>query len=269
MKKIKIVILLLIFILICVCAFDAMFAVERVTVTEADLSFYAQKENLTDEDYTFLLRQTGLGKPAVDALRQQHDCLPQLECFQKQMASNFGYKRSFLFFPTTTAEVLKDEHGEEYFMELPELEPGDIFITKSTKTLLYRHGHAAILLDDGRTLAEAMMLGLDSSATSAKSWASYATLMILRPKVSTEIKEKAVAFTKENLLRVPYNLFAAKNNADLVKNTHCSHLVWKAYRQTGLDLDSDGGFLVTPCDIARFDEFELVFCYGFGEDMKW
>jgi hypothetical protein len=39
-------------------------------------------------------------------------------------------------------------------------------------------------------------------------------------------------------------------------------LVWYAYQRFGYDLDSDGGFLVTPKDIS--DSEELIIIQKFG-----
>ena len=51
--------------------------------------------------------------------------------------------------------------------------------------------------------------------------------------------------------------------------THCSHLVWQAYKHFGYDIDSDGGPLVTCNDIARSDLLEVVQVYGFDPDALW
>ncbi len=267
-KKIVIIILIIIFIVSMFWLWDYLRAADYVSVKPAELFSYAQKENLSDSDYAYLLQQTGLGKPALDALRQSENCLFELYFFQEQMTKISAFQRQFMFFPTTTVEVLNNDRGGIDEVVLPELLPGDVFITRSTKTLPYRHGHAALVLDSNGTLAESMMIGYDSTLSDTESWLSYATLMILRPK-NRDAGQQAVTFAKENLLGVPYHLLAGKSGEGDTKGTQCAHLVWRAYQAAGLDIDSDGGFLVTPCDIAGSDEFELVFCYGFGEDMAW
>ena len=47
-----------------------------------------------------------------------------------------------------------------------------------------------------------------------------------------------------------------------VEGTQCAHLVWLAYRHFGYDLDSDGGYIVTPYDIYSSEFLELVQIYG-------
>ncbi len=51
--------------------------------------------------------------------------------------------------------------------------------------------------------------------------------------------------------------------APQLKGTQCAHLVWYAYKQVGIDLDSDGGILVTPYDIQNSPYLEVVQSYGY------
>lgn len=46
--------------------------------------------------------------------------------------------------------------------------------------------------------------------------------------------------------------------------------IWcgQAYRAAGIDLDSNGGWLVTPKDIAYSEELELVQAYGFDPERR-
>jgi uncharacterized protein YycO len=47
-----------------------------------------------------------------------------------------------------------------------------------------------------------------------------------------------------------------------IDTTHCSHLVWQAYKAAGMDIDGSG-WLVLPADIASDDDLDVVFAYGF------
>ena len=40
---------------------------------------------------------------------------------------------------------------------------------------------------------------------------------------------------------------------------YCSELVWQAYKALGTDLDSNGGFVVSPDDIARSPYLTVVY----------
>jgi uncharacterized protein YycO len=78
----------------------------------------------------------------------------------------------------------------------PEPHPGDIWITNSTHTLGWRHGHAALAIDS-QTLLEAAMPGVPSGYSSPESWATYPSLHILRVKeTSPELQETTVSAAK-------------------------------------------------------------------------
>ena len=52
------------------------------------------------------------------------------------------------------------------------------------------------------------------------------------------------------------------SSIDSVRGTQCAHLVWLAYAAYGYDIDSNGGLIVTPKDIAESELFEVVQIYG-------
>ena len=54
-----------------------------------------------------------------------------------------------------------------------------------------------------------------------------------------------------------------------VSGTQCAHLIWLAYAQFGYDLDSDGGWIVTPKDLANSPLLEVVQVYGMDPDRPW
>lgn len=255
--------------------FDYRLAAEAPTVDYIDLSSVLEKETLTDEDFNLIFSQTGLGKPAVSALMETEDFAEEIKAFQKQKLAPFSYKQTFIFFPTTTAEQLYDEAENPRVLRLPPLQAGDILVTRSTKTLLYRHGHAGLVLDEEGHTLESLMIGSDSMVLSTDYWHSYPTLMILHPKnLSCDEKQAIADFGRERMLGIPYNLLTGilkkdKQEMETIDGTHCSHLVWQCYKNAGIDLDSDGGFLVSPHDIANSGELELVFSFGFGETGTW
>lgn len=49
----------------------------------------------------------------------------------------------------------------------------------------------------------------------------------------------------------------------------CSHVLWYAFKQFGINLDSNGGLLVMPRDIARSPHLELVQNFGFDPEKLW
>jgi len=80
------------------------------------------------------------------------------------------------------------------------------------------------------------------------------------------------SYATENMADIDYGLIVGlipgKANADIAK-TQCAHLVWYVYNQFGMEIDSDGGWLVTPCDIANSPIFEVVQVYGVNPDEIW
>ncbi len=255
--------------------FDYRLAAEAPSTDFFDLTEVLNKETLTEEDFNLIFTQTGLGKPAVSELLKSKNFADEIKLFQKQKMAPFSYEQTFIFFPTTTAEQLCNEAGNPRTLKLPPLQTGDILITRSTKTLLYRHGHAGLVLDEEGHTLESLMIGSDSMVLSTDYWTSYPALMILRPKdLGAEEKQVITDFGRGKMRGIPYNLLTGllkkdKKDMETVDGTHCSHLVWQCYKNAGIDLDSDGGFLVSPHDIANSDALELVFSFGFGEKGTW
>ena len=61
--------------------------------------------------------------------------------------------------------------------------------------------------------------------------------------------------------RITVGLFSEKFPEEL-SFTHCSHMIWYTYMRLGLDLDASGGGIVTPGDILRSENVEIVQIYG-------
>ena len=82
-----------------------------------------------------------------------------------------------------------------------------------------------------------------------------------------------IEFAYNNLLGIPYRLatgiLSKKYNPDKLKGTQCAHLVWYAYKKFGVDLDSNGGAIVKPQDMALSDKVEVVQAFGFYLDKLW
>lgn len=54
-----------------------------------------------------------------------------------------------------------------------------------------------------------------------------------------------------------------------LRGTQCAHLIWAAFAAYGYDADSDGGWLVTPRDLALSPLFEVVQIYGVDPAAIW
>lgn len=170
-------------------------------------------------------------------------------------------EKEYIFFPTTVQESVKAS------VPLAPLCDGDILVTFNTHTLDWRHGHLALVVDSEKNIIlEHMSIGRTSVLSYAEKWGSYPAFAVLRYPDKIKAK-KAAKYAKEKLLDVPYNIFAGiiekdKSKKDEITSSHCSHIVWQAYKAAGVDLDSNGGRIVTPKDVAKSDKLKLVQIFG-------
>ena len=232
---------------------------------KADLTGVLAEETLSPAGYDLLLAQTGLGKPAVDALRETGDAETILRI-----------QEAFFSDPeiacTRNSPASWEERAAPAAVLAP-LEEGDILITPCSHTFGWRNGHAAIVVDaeNGRTL-EAVVLGRDSSIQTVEKWERYPSFLLFRLRdVPAETRAAIADFAREHLNGIPYSLTVGilSPKHPHTERTHCSHLVWEAFRQFGYDLDSDGGLIVTPKDIANSPLLELKQVYGMDPRTLW
>ncbi len=245
--------------------------------TMIDLSQLLSKRVYSDEDYRTLYFQTGLGKPAIDEILEGSSNWQQrILQFQKNFFGRINIvceKNS----PISKEESIVDENG--YYIAGTEMAPiheGYILVTKSSYTYGWRNGHCALVVDagNGKTL-ESVVLGTDSSIQDVDKWTNFPNFILLRPKgESYKVMKEITDTAQEVLLNIPYDLtvgiFSPKlTDRSKVKGTHCSHLIWQAYSLYGYDLDSDGGAIVTPNDIANSPALEVVQVYGVDPENIW
>lgn len=148
------------------------------------------------------------------------------------------------------------------------IEPGDILVTVSTHSAGWRHGHAALVVNDNLTL-ESCVLGKDSSYCRIKNWETYSTVAVLRVKDSNEdICEQVLDYSGDNLFEIPYRLLSgfigdkARDSEAHGFGVQCAYLPWYAWKEFGYDLDSDGGRVVTPADLMDSEHVEIIYSYG-------
>lgn len=214
---------------------------------------------LTEADYELIFSQTGLGKPAVQSL----DSLDKLYDYQKSYFTEIDYTCK------ANSPVSFEERVQNSKILLAPLEDGDILVTNASHVLSWRNGHAAIVTDaeSGKTL-EAVVIGTNSKPQNISKWTSYPNFTVLRLKgADTETRAEIAKTALKYLDDVPYNVFIGiypmkYSNISAVKGTQCAHLVWLAYAAYGYDIDSNGGLIVTPRDIAESELFETVQIYG-------
>lgn len=251
----------------------------------ADIAAIADKSGKwTDEEIRFLYRQTGLGKSAL--LKMKSEVVYENNEFVPLSARLKDFQEALYYEGETEHELVADISKRDlmkgFSAPVAPLEEGDIMINSSTHTLGFRNGHAALVLDTEGTVLESFELGRDSSVSiNGHLWfAESSNFMILRLKdpdtgeiadkdVRTEIARKA----KAQLKGIPYSIvtgiFTKKDQGTSPKATHCSHLVWQAFKNAGYDIDSNGGLVVTPQDISRSPLLEVVQVYGFDPEKLW
>ncbi len=265
----------------------------------------------SEEEYRLLFYQTGLGKSAVDSIKEEvekearriasapaftsvdasaaadtsafesDDAEDQKKLKEKLFASLESYQEDFFrqveiqcqqIGIITFEEHVIDQKGKPISsFRIPEMREGDVLIAKNTHSLGWRHGHAAIVIDSekGKTL-EAVLLGQNSSIQSINKWTSSPSFMLLRPKEGIDGREVA-AYALETVHEIPYGLFVGipQKFPEVASKTQCAHLVWYPYYRFGYDVDYDGGWLVTPKDIANSEFFEPVQIFGVDPENLW
>lgn len=174
------------------------------------------------------------------------------------------------FAPWTCWEKIEDDYAV-----IGEVRAGDIIVTSATHVLGFRYGHAALIVADDGTLIEANTPDSKSHRTWVSVFNDYASFMILRPdpeRISDETRLNIAAYANEELTGIPYTVFAGifrKKYQQPLKGTQCAHIVWYAYRRFGIDLDSDGGCIVKPQDMANSPYMQVVQIYGFDPEKLW
>lgn len=220
---------------------------------------------LTEENYETVFSQTGLGKPAIDKFKRSRNTA-ELQNYYDYYMKNKDYEcvREGIF---AYHEYITDENGNK--IENPpfaDLQNGDIIITLSIHTFGWRHGHAAIVTDAANgTTVQAVMLGEKSAFGNVSEWTGFPLVAVLRAKdLDANTRQQIADYAKNNLVGVDYSLFAGmfSKNEEIPTKTQCSHLVWYAYNQFGINIDYNDGETVTPKDILKSDKLEIVQVYG-------
>ena len=121
--------------------------------------------------------------------------------------------------PFTISERLVDEQGRRTIgMPLADLRNGDILITKNSRFLGWRNGHAALVVDAKKGLVlEAIVLGTVTKLSPIEKWSTYPSFQVLRLKdeyaenpnnASETLPQKIAAYAEKNLTEIPYHLHA-------------------------------------------------------------
>ena len=240
--------------------------------TEISLAGLLEQPSLSSEDYTLLYHQTGLSPAAIDDYLEQGEDGRQAIL---KTAKGFHHAPeatcvSLIGGRFTCEDLLLNEEGKRVAaVPMAPLRAGDILLSFSTHTLGWRHGHAGLVVDPVAGLVlEAVQLGENSYQASTTHWRTYSNFLVLRVKDATQALGRKVAdFAKRVLDGVPYSLLpgiVCPKGAPIEETpgVHCAYLPWFAWQQQGVDLDGNGGAIVTVADLARSPRLEVVQVFG-------
>ena len=235
-----------------------------------DIAQLLEQESWSESDYETLYLQTGLGRAALDEMKDDPE---RILTFQDALFYDGDLAHEEVAV-TTKRDIFADTR---YRAPMVDLQDGDVLITSTCHSFGWRNGHAALVVNGANgSLLESVSLGIPSTITAYGSdWFCYGTnFMVLRLKDAGEEARTEIAQTaRERLYNVPYSLtvgfLSPKDQGETPQGTHCSHLVWQAYHYFGYDIDSDGGPLCTAQDISRSDLFEVVQVFGFDPVKLW
>ncbi len=264
-------------------------------VEQTDISTLLEQDKHTEAELQFLAAQTGLHPQSIQSMLDQGRGRELLHIQQQYFAP--VRVKSLKTTPLTVSEAIVDEQGNIcYGMPLVDVQDGDILLTKNSRFLGWRNGHAALVVDAQEgLLLEAIMPGTNSKISPISKWSTYPSFLVLRLKdeyrkgtvnKEPDLPKQIADYAATRLVDVPYLLVAgilerslpermkiveaagqtaeqtAMDNKAL-KGTQCAHLVWYAYMQFGIDLDSDGGVIVTPFDIQNSECLDIIQTYGY------
>lgn len=231
-----------------------------------DITSLLEQDSWSEEDYRTLYLQTGLGKAPLDQLKGNTQ---EILAFQDALFYDARLAHIYAA-PSTPHEVTV-----AFTAPIAPLEDGDVFVTSSCHTYGWRNGHAALVTSGSMQLLLQSVAPGTISRTESPYWFSGSSNFIILRLKDTPLEERAqIARNAERtLVGLPYSLtvglFSPKDQGKNITQTHCSHLVWQAYKTCGYDIDSNGGWLVTSKDIANCPLFEVVQVYGFDPNVLW
>lgn len=142
------------------------------------------------------------------------------------------------------------------------LRTGDIIIKDKRGNPLTWFGHAAIVIEDGN-IGDYPKIGVNYYEIDSYSWLyEKRGVVILRYRYYDERFQIKIMENLEKYNKGKYRIHLDKRSN---KNFYCSQFVWIVYYMTAkelgyeLDIDSDGGKLVTPYDILYSSDLEQVY----------
>lgn len=227
-----------------------------------------EKPELSADDYDLLYRQTGLTQTGIDrCLSTGSKGKTRIKEIQKDYFGEHEVTNEWY------APLICTDRINGYFTHAY-LENGDIVVTSATHISGWRMGHAGLVVNgDSGKILQANAIGETSKFSYITDFTSRVNFMILTVKdeyAESGVKNSVAAYAAAELTGKIYDptagIFSNKNK---VEKTQCAHIVWYAWKQFGVDLDSNGGPVVTPKNIANSEYLELVQVFGFDPETLW
>ena len=207
--------------------------------------------------------QTGLTRIGIDGLRDRGLISRILEIQDQYFEEQYIYLNEFAPFTGYLKRTIKSGVAEYAF-----LENGDILFSPTTFLSFISLGHASMVVDANLgVMAQASGYGTPVDFVRISHFFSRPEFVILRPKA--DVGEAVANYTSEKLIGLRYSILAgifADKAPENLRSTHCSHFTWYAYMQAGIDLDSNGGKVVTPQNLLYSENLSIVQIYGIDPD---
>lgn len=228
-----------------------------------DISSIINKAKLAEDDYELLFEQTGLTRVGIDSLIKEKSYNEILK-IQQDFFANYDFYNE-IFAPFTCSDRLVKN------ITLAPLKKGDIIISRSSHVSYIQSGHAGLVVDaENGIIMNASGYGYKSCKEDISVLSCRPTILVLRPKIGEDKAAEIADFALKNLEGKKYSLFSGifgeKGEQNAIEKTHCSHLVWYAYKAFGIDIDSNKGLAVWPKDIEKSEHLELVQVYGINPE---
>ena len=236
----------------------------RPDYPKVDITSLLYKQELTQEDYALLYQQTGITQIGIDDMREDAEGKRRILEIQDCLFADYDtYSEGFGLF--TYTQDLGSKSANQ-LSRLAQLRDGDVLVSTSMLVSWWRLGHSALVVDgENGMILEAVQAGWISEISSATTFNTRANFILLRPKVDVDIKRQVVDYAKQNLVGLKYDLTVgvlSKKYKKEPKKSHCGHIVWRAYKEFGIDIASDGGGIVTPEDMFYSECMEVVQVFG-------
>ena len=234
----------------------------RPDYPKEDISEILKKDELSDEDYACLLRQTGLTKLGIDGLRERGLNEKILKIQEKYFEEQNYFFYSFAPFTGYLKRDMQDMSTEFCY-----LENGDILYSKTTYVSFFEIGHSSMVIDGERgVMAQASGYKSKLKLLSIATFSVRPTFVVLRVKgLDEDARESVASYVKSELLGAEYSAFAGifgDKAKETLSKTQCAHFIWYSYMKYGVDLDSNGGKLVLPKDIVKSENVSIVQIFG-------